>query len=253
MLVLFVGEKSVSLARLHIKRLLTCIFMSVVATTAFAQKASRLCQVRPTWSQATYLKRVAVDGSISSSAEWRRYQGVTWFSQTLDGKVMTMLQLSNGLKLVAGSSEMTPESFNGIEASVESPMWTQGIASFRKYSAPCLLPEGESVAVNERDLINADSLSSSTPKFFGNIKREALLDRIRITYSIEIQRARFGASDERFQSLYGSWEYQNQLDRFPADFDIQGWHVFKDGELLRQISVGSPFPISRLSSEADKR
>ena len=253
MLVLFVGKKSLSLARLGLIYLIACLFMSAVTATASAQKTSRLCQARPTWSQATYLKRVAVDGSISSSAEWRRYQDVTWFSQTLDGKVMTMLQLSNGLKLVAGAAETTPQSFDNFERGVESPMWSQSTASFRKFSAPCLLPEGESVAVNERDLLQADSLSSSTPEFFGSLKREALLDRIRITYSIEIQRARSGASDERFQNLYGSWEYQNQLDRFPVDFDIQGWRVFKDGELLRQISVGSPFPISRLSSEVDKR
>lgn len=225
---------------------LVALISLIFPSMAFSQGRSKLCLERPSWGQATYLRRVAVDGSVSSLAESRRFRGVEWLMQTLDGKVSAMIRLPNDYVLIGAQQGLTPQYFEKFEAAVEAPMWTNSAPSFRKYSSPCSLPESENIAVNEQDLVQSNSIGQKQVKFFGSLKRESLLDRIRVIYSIEIQRASSGSTEERFQSLYGSWEFQKQLDRFPDDYDIQGWRLYKDGVLVHQISTGNPFPIGRL-------
>ncbi|WMW79010.1 hypothetical protein RF679_10085 [Undibacterium cyanobacteriorum] len=226
--------------------LIVALICLALPRQASSQGRNKLCLAQPSWGQATYLKRVAVDGPISSAAEWRRFQGVDWLMQTLDGKVSMMLRLPNEYVLVGAQPGFTPQYFESFEAAVETPMWTNSAPSFKKYRAPCALPEAENIAVNEQDLIQASPIGQKQVKFFGSLKRESLLDKIRVTYSIEIQRANSGSTEERFQSLYGSWEFQKQLDLFPVDYDIQGWRLYKDGVFVHQISAGNPFPIGRL-------
>lgn len=203
----------------------------------FLSASAQNCDRAITWRDASYLKRSTNSGAVSSIAEWRRYRDADWVQIDFDGQVTTMISFKSGLRLLHSKDNSRPIELAEIVMAIESPMWSAGKAMFTNLKTPCQLKEGENTPVSQRDLDLGVARASDSPKFYGNLKRQGM----RVTYSIEIQR---GKSDDQFDRLYGTWEYDANLQKFSADYDVQGWTIYRGSVRQEQLPLGRELPIS---------
>lgn len=198
------------------------------------------CPKTLTWKDATHLQRTSYNGNLAAKAEWKLYSNATYSMLEVDGSTRQLVQLSNGLSLTFGQQRPKPQDFAEISSAVATPMWDAGTANLLRFPTPCTLKTGDSLPFNERDFIYWKASDPQAQRqIFGSLKRQALV----VTYSMEIKR---GKSDEQLDSLYGFWEYQNKLERFPENTEIQGWHVFRGNDFLKTLPTTSKLTLREL-------
>ena len=205
----------------------------------FFSANAQTCDRGISWKDASYLKRSTISGAVTSMSEWRHYLNAEWIQMEFDGQVTTMISLKNGIRLLHSKDNIKPIELAEIAMAIESPMWSAGRNMFPSIKIPCQLKDGESTPVSQRDLHKAPIHAHDSPKFFGNLRRQGM----RVTYAIEIQR---GKSDDQFDRLYGTWEYEANLKNFPDDYDVQGWIIYRGDVLQRQLPIGRRVPISEV-------
>lgn len=210
---------------------LLCAGLLLSAATLHAEEVK--CPKTLAWKDATHLQRTSYNGNLAAKAEWRMYSDASYSMLEVDGNINQLLQLSHGLNLTSGKQRPNPKDFAEISNAVAAPMWDAGNANLLRFPTPCVLKAGESLPFNERDFIYWKASDPQAQRqIFGSLKRQGLV----VTYAMEIKR---GKSDEQLDSLYGTWEYQTKLEKFPENTEIQGWHVFRGNEYLKTVTTAS--------------
>lgn len=216
--------------------LIPCIPILALVNNVSAQEQK--CAKTLAWKDATHLQRVTKNRDVDAKAEWKLFRNGILIQLQIDGKTSKLLSLPNSIELTYGNGRPRPIEFAEIEMAVESPMWGAGNANLIRFPTPCKLANGENLPINERDFIQwKEGTEHSQLKIFGSLRRQGLA----VKYAIEIKRR---ANEDQAETLYGLWEYQAELATLPKDFDLQGWHVFKDGEYLKTISEGRVYSLS---------
>ncbi len=201
------------------------------------------CPKTLAWKDATHLQRTLYKGNLSEKADWRLFSDASLFELAVDANVSKFLRHVSGLHFTYGNGRPHPDAFKEIEGAVASPMWESGTANLRPFPTPCTLKNGENLPFNERDFTYWKQGDERLQiMIFGSLKRQNFL----VKYGLEIKR---GGNDGQLDKLYGLWEYQAKLAALPEDFDLQGWHVFKDGDYLKTISVGRVYRLSEVLAD----
>lgn len=213
-----------------------CLFL----TSFLVQADESKCPRTLAWKDATYLKRTFYNGNLAARAEWKLYSDATYSMLEVDGKTIQLVMLANGLNLTYGKQRPNPSEFVNIASAVAGPMWDDSRANLPRFPKPCDLKNGESYPFNERDFIYWKSNDAQMDRrIFGSLKRQGFV----VSYAMEIKR---GKSDEQLDSLYGTWEFQNKLDKFPEATEVQGWHLFRGNEFLKTLPTTSKFTLREL-------
>lgn len=213
------------------------IFLSL--SLCFFSANAQHCDRAISWKAASYLKRSANSGAVSSTAEWRHYRNADWAQTNFDGQVTSMISLDNGLRLIHSTEGAKPIELAELALAIESPMWSAGKNMFPHIAIPCQLKEGENTPVSRQDLNVSHGSTNDLPKIYGNLRRQGM----RVTYAIEIQR---GRSDDQLDSWVGTWEFEANPKNFPMNYDVQGWRVYRGGEMQEQLRIGLHVSISEV-------
>ncbi|MBR7744994.1 hypothetical protein [Undibacterium baiyunense] len=223
-----------------IYRVQTWICLWLLSMSSLVQAYESKCTRTMAWKEATHLKRTSYNGNLAAKAEWKLYSDATYSMLEVDGKTIQLIQLENGLSLTYGKQQPNPSEFINIASAVAGPMWDDGRANLPRFPKPCDLKDGESYPFNERDFIYWKSNDAQLERrIYGSLKRQGFV----VSYAMEIKR---GKSDEQLDSLYGTWEYQSKLEKFPETTEVQGWHLFRGNVFLQTLPTTSKFTLREL-------
>ncbi|MBR7798439.1 hypothetical protein [Undibacterium fentianense] len=225
----------------YLKRVLFFVSLLFLAgIDAFAEGV--VCKKTLAWKDATHLQRTSVKGDVSIKSEWTQYTNGELFVSQINGRPVRFLKLGNGISLTSGSGLPKPDEFSMMLAAVASPMWESSTANLTRFARPCLLKEAEDQPFNEKDFVYWKPSEDSPIRIFGSLKRQGLV----VKYSLEIARR---GTDSVSEPLFGAWEHQTILEAIPDNFDLSGWHLFRDGDFVRTMPNNVPFSLKDLIQE----
>jgi len=223
------------------------VFVIMFTCAVKAAHAQSLpCPKSLSWKDATRLQRSSVQGTVTTRTEWKKYSNATTAERQVDGVKMQLIDLGKGTYLTFGNPRPSPKDFDQFLNSVASPMWESDTASLPRFATPCVLKSNESVPFNEKDFIYwKNAVAQSDMKIFGSLKRQGST----VVYAMEIQR---GTGSDQLSSLFGTWEYQANLDALPDTHAVHGWHLFRDAEFVETIPSTSKLTLGELLSRFTK-
>jgi len=197
------------------------------------------CPKELRWQDATYAQQTTTINDKVIRATTERFANLQVAEIVEDGERVAIMSMDapagrEPIALTFGVSRPVPATFGEIAMVLAPPM---AELSWPGMQRPCDVADGARIEFGDRDLpVEIRKALRPRSSFRGVLTRQGL----EFVYAAAADADGAGEA----VSWQGTLRYGPATKAFDLATDVQGWHVYQGGILVKTIAVGAPVPLS---------